>query len=139
MKKVILLAVPSLFMIGCTSTRIDDHSYRLNSSPPNVVTTYNRNTTNNTTHNYAQQTERCFKEHPNKQTVLREDREYLQFLQEDPIKDSGDLHSRRENGMYIEYDEHNTPTVVPKNWKSPITSRNYIPPGNAGIPVYYIR
>lgn len=122
-------------MIGCTSTRIDDHSYRVNSSPPNVITTYNRNITNNTTHNYAQQTGRCVEEPFNRRNVLQEDREYLQFIQEDPRE----LSTRKEKGMYIEYDRYNRPTVVAENWDNPITSRNYIPPGNAGIPVYHVR
>ena len=137
-------------MIGCISTKIDDHSYRVNTAPPNIGTTCNHNTT----HNYAPEPVRCVQETiERKPNIYQQDKEYLQFIQEDSHKeDTTKTFSRREEGMYIEYNKNHIPTVVAKSWRIPpnpstlahmreqiLNPSACIPSGNAGIPVYHVR
>lgn len=77
MKRTIILVLAGPILSSCTTTRVDDHSYRLNDSPPSVQhVTYNTHTTT------IKQTP---PESPKPKTIGEIDREFLQYKQNTKI------------------------------------------------------
>ena len=139
MKKVIVLSLVSGLVVGCTSTRIDDHSYHHNDAPigrqsPPVNIINNNNYINNPPQT---KTVNHYNYEAPKQSVLptvpreyQEDEEFLQYHQgPQPTPASY-------KGIHIRAELNGRRTVVPANWDFPQRGPA-IPSGNASIPVFY--
>lgn len=134
MKKLIVLSLVSGLTVGCTSTRIDDHSYHHNdgpavrqSAPVNIVNNYINNPpqVKNVNH-YNYEAPRP----PALPRVYQEDEEFLQYHQ------APQLTPASYRGIHIRAEANGRRTVVPANWDC--SQRGpAIPSGNAGIPVFY--
>ncbi len=136
MKKLILLSVLSGVTVGCTSTRIDDHSYHHNDIPPqrtppvNIVNNNYFNSHPPVTNVNRSVNHYVAPEVPVRpRSVYQEDEEFLQYRQEPQVTPSS------YRGLHIQVDRNYRRTVVPARWDIP--NHPAIPSGNASIPVFY--
>lgn len=135
MKKLILLSILSGVTVGCTSTRIDDHSYHHNDAPQRTppVNIVNNNYINShppVTNVNRSVNHYVVPEPPIRpRNVYQEDEEFLQYRQEPQVTPSS------YRGLHIRVDRNNRRTIVPDRWDNPRYPS--IPPGNEGVPVFY--
>lgn len=140
MKNILVICSVGSLAVGCTTTRVDDHSFHYSSGAPlaapsvrrsPAATTINNyrtetvnNINNNVTHNYRSS---------HTPTVYEQDREYLQFQQAEPVPSTQEnLSPMGYRGLHILEDRNGSCTVVPARWDTP--NRNPIP--GHGIPVF---
>lgn len=141
MKKVILLSILSTTIVGCSSTRVDDHSYHythIPAQPPTppvrIVNNYisNPSPANRTINHYRNETVNNINRSHNTYNYKaprphQEDEELLYQQRPSPTS---------YRGLHIEVDRNNNRNVIPASWDD-VPRRPSIPPGNAGIPVFY--
>lgn len=137
MKKLIVLSLVSGLTVGCTSTRIDDHSYHHNdvpvarqAPPVNIVNNYISNPPQVKSVNHYNYEIPRPPVLPPLPRVYQEDEEFLQYQQ------GPQLTPASYRGLHIRADMRGHRTVVPASWDFPQRGPA-IPSGNAGIPVFY--
>ena len=118
--KSLTLLLFGLAVVGCTSTRIDDHSYHYShTTTPAPVNINNYNT---------------YKTEAPARTWRRTIQDDEDFIQYQPAPSSYRGYNYRPyRGLHVRVDQNNERTVVPASWND--VPRYSIPPGNAGIPV----